>query len=147
MRKFNCQWSYFNHQTLFSEDAIHLKTEISLQSYLYYGSSNSLNTPHLNRRYFLQKDMDVQIRQVQYAKIYGMWVLKNLRWILEPWKQQQSSGTMPTEKEKQTGCCAEIREVCTKKMYHKSTTNYKTNYIFSSSTLDGLKLCKQPVST
>lgn len=54
-----------------------MKTEISLQSHFYYGSSKSLNTPHPNTRYFLQKDMDVQTRQVQYVEIHGMTVLKN----------------------------------------------------------------------
>lgn len=121
MRKFNCPLSSFNHWTPSSKDVIHTKTEISLQSHFYYGSSKSLNTPHPNKRYFLQKDMDLQACQVQDVKIHGMTVLKIERWILDPPKQQQSSGTTATEKEEQPGCCAKIREesLCIK-MYHQS---------------------------
>lgn len=126
MRKFNCQWSSSNHWTPSSKDAIPTKTEISLQSHFYSGSSKPLNTSHLNTRYFLQKDVDVQTCQVQYVKIHGMTVLKNEIWILEPQNQQQSSGA--TEKKKQTGCCAEAREA---KFVHKDVPLIMRQITFS----------------
>lgn len=55
MRKFNSPLSSFNHWTPSSKDAIHTKTEISLQRHFYFGSSKSLNTPHPNEGFSAER--------------------------------------------------------------------------------------------
>lgn len=66
-----------------------MRTETSLQSHFYYGSSKFPNRPHPSRRHFLQKDKAVQTCHVQLVKVNGTTGLKNERRILEPPTLQQ----------------------------------------------------------
>lgn len=70
-----------------------MKTEISLQSHFYYGSSK-----FPNRRQLLQKDKAVQACHEQHVKINGTTVLKNEK--DEFWNHQHCSNPQAQQQQR-----------------------------------------------